>query len=158
MDAFQTQTETQTHGRVTIRKAAWAFTRLALYLLQRGNPKQALDSCAAALALQSDYAPAMLARGRALLAINRSAEALVEFQRAAKLNPLPECRWALADALTITGNRDQAAEVESQITAQTTDDPRTRWATTRRSSLRLLWLIRSHSLSRHLASLIFHRR
>ncbi|HEU4796082.1 MAG TPA: hypothetical protein VFT02_10660, partial [Pyrinomonadaceae bacterium] len=44
---------------------------------------------------------------------------------AAKLNPLPEYQWALADALNITGNRDRAAEVESQITAQATEDART---------------------------------
>lgn len=105
--------------------AAWAFTRLALYQLQRGATKQALESCAAALSLQSSYAPAMLARGRALLALNRSADAVVEFQQAAKLNPLPEYQWALADALNITGNRDRAAEVESQITAQATEDART---------------------------------
>ena len=105
--------------------AAWAFTRLALYQLQRGATRQALESCDAALTLQSDYAPALLARGRVLLAINRSADALVELQRAAKLNPLPEYQWALADALTIAGNREQAAEVESQLTARSSEDPRT---------------------------------
>src|SRR6185369_12856283 len=70
--------------------AAWAFTRLALYQLQRGAIKQALESCDAALSVQSDYAPAMFARGRTLLAMNRTDEALVELQRAAKLSPLPE--------------------------------------------------------------------
>lgn len=105
--------------------AAWAFTRLALYQLQHGTTKQALESCAAALALQSDYAPAMLARGRILWAVNRPADALVDLERAAKLNPLPEYQWTLADALTIAGNRDQAAAVESQLTARSTEDPRT---------------------------------
>lgn len=104
--------------------AAWAYTRLALYQLQRGNMKQALDSCAEALTLQSDYAQGMLVRGRILLAANRSAEAVVELQRAASLNPLPEYQWALADALIAAGNRDQAAEVESQI-ARSSEDPRT---------------------------------
>ena len=105
--------------------AAWAFTRLALYQLQGGTTKQAFASCDAALTLQSDYAPAMLARGRILLAENRSAEAIVELQRAAQLNPLPEYQWTLADALTVGGNRDQAAEVESQLSARSTEDPRT---------------------------------
>lgn len=105
--------------------AAWAFTRLALYQLQQDATKQALDSCAAALELQSDYAPAMLARGRTLLALNRSADALVEFQRAARLNPLPEYQWALADVLALTGNRDHAAEVESKLAASSPEDPRT---------------------------------
>jgi tetratricopeptide (TPR) repeat protein len=81
--------------------AAWAFTRLARYQLQRGATKQALQSCDAALSLQSDYAPAMLTRGRTLLAMNRAPEALVELQRAAKLNPLPEYQSALEDALNV---------------------------------------------------------
>jgi len=106
--------------------AAWAFTRLALYQLQRGATKQALQACDAALSLQNDYAPAMLARGRTLLAVNRPADALVELQRAAKLNPLPEYQWALADALTIAGDKDQATQIESQIADRSnTEDPRT---------------------------------
>jgi tetratricopeptide (TPR) repeat protein len=105
---------------------AWAYTRLALYQLQRGATKQALESCAAALSLQSDYAPAMLARGRVLLTVNRSADAVVEFQCAAKLNPLPEYEWNLADALYLAGDRAQAAGVESQIAARSDgEDPRT---------------------------------
>ena len=92
--------------------AAWAYTRLSLYQLQQGAAKQALDSCDAALALQRDYAPAMFARGRMLLALHRPADAVVELQRAAELNPLPEYQWALADALTLTGNRERAKRVE----------------------------------------------
>lgn len=101
--------------------AAWAYTRLSLYQLQQGATKQALESCSAGLALRNDYAPALLARGRILLALRRPDDAVVELQRAAKLNPLPEYQWALADALALTGDRDRAKEVESQITAE---DPR----------------------------------
>jgi tetratricopeptide (TPR) repeat protein len=104
---------------------AWAFTRLALYQQQRGATKQALQTCDTALSLQSDYAPAMLARGRSLLALNRSADALVEFERAAKLNSLPDYQWALADVLRLAGQDDRAAEVDSQIAARATEDPRT---------------------------------
>lgn len=96
--------------------AAWVFTRLALYQLQRGAMKPALESCDAALSLQSDYAPAMFARGRTLLAMNRASEALVELQRAAKLNPLPEYQWALEDALHIQSHI---------VTRSVTEDPRT---------------------------------
>ena len=103
--------------------SAWAFTRLALYQLQRGATNQSLNSCNAALALQTDYAPAILARGRTLLALNRSADALVDLQRAAKLNPLPEYQWALADVLNRTGDRTQAAELESQLD-RSAEDPR----------------------------------
>jgi len=105
--------------------AAWAYTRLSLYRLQQGATKQALKSCSAGLALQPDYAPALLARGRILLALHRPADAVVELERAAKLNPLPEYQWALADALALTGDRDRAREVESQIIKRgTTEDPR----------------------------------
>jgi tetratricopeptide (TPR) repeat protein len=105
--------------------AAWAFTRLALYQLQRGAAKQAMQSCDAALALQSDYAPAMLARGRILLSLNRTSQAVVELRRAVNLNSLPEYQWALSDALTVTGDRNQAAELESQIVQRSAEDPRT---------------------------------
>jgi tetratricopeptide (TPR) repeat protein len=105
--------------------AAWAYTRLSLYQLQQGATKQALESCGAALSLQSDYAPAMLARGRILLTLDHPADAVVELQRAAELNPLPEYQWALADALALTGDRDRAKEVESQIFERgATEDPR----------------------------------
>jgi Tfp pilus assembly protein PilF len=94
--------------------AAWAFTRLALYQLQRGATKQALESCDTALSLQNDYAPAMLARGRTLLAMNRASEALVELRRAAKLNPLPDYQWALEDVIN-----------SPVVTRSNTEDPRT---------------------------------
>jgi len=101
---------------------AWAYTRLSLYQLQQGGTKQALESCSAALDLQSDYAPAMLARGRILLALRRPGDAVVDLQHAAELNPLPEYQWALADALALTGDRDHALAVASKISA--TEDPR----------------------------------
>jgi tetratricopeptide (TPR) repeat protein len=105
--------------------AAWVYTRLSLYQLQQGATKQALDSCSAALALKNDYAPALFARGRVLLALHHPIDAVVELQRAAELNPLPEYQWALADALVLTGDRDHAKQVESQIIARgATEDPR----------------------------------
>lgn len=105
--------------------AAWAYTRLSLYQLQRGATKDSLDSCSAALSLKSDYAPAMFARGRVLLALHRPIDAVVELQRAAELNPLPEYQWALADALVLTGDRGRAKQVESQIIERgATEDPR----------------------------------
>ena len=94
--------------------AAWAYTRLSLYQLQQGATKQALGSCSAALTLLPDYAPAMLARGRILLALHRPSEAVVELQHAARLNPLPEYQWALADALVLTGDRERAKEVRRE--------------------------------------------
>jgi tetratricopeptide (TPR) repeat protein len=104
---------------------AWAFTRRALYQLQSGATTDALQSCAAALSMQGNYAPALLVRGRILLVINRTAAAVVELQRAAELNPLPEYRWAFAEALTVAGDRREAAKSEAQIAASANEDPRT---------------------------------
>jgi tetratricopeptide (TPR) repeat protein len=105
--------------------SAWAFTRQALYQFQRGETTNALASCAAALSLQSDYAPALFARGRVLLAVDRAADAVVELQRAVELNPLPEYKWTLADALTLAGDREQSARIESHLAESLTEDPRT---------------------------------
>ena len=102
---------------------AWAFNRLALYQLQLGVVQQAMDSCDAALSLQADYAPAVLTKARILLASKRTAEALVQFKRAAELNPLPEYQWALADIMHMTDSVS-ANEVEAQIN-QSSEDPRT---------------------------------
>ena len=105
--------------------AAWAYTRLSLYQLQQGATKQALESCSAGLALQPDYAPALLARGRIFLALHRPTDAVVELEHAAKLNPLPEYQWALADALALTGDSDRAKQIESQIIEHgAKEDPR----------------------------------
>ena len=105
--------------------AGWAYTRLSLYQLQQGATQQALDSCSAALALKSDYAPAMFAQGRVLLALRRPIDAVTVLQRAAELNPLPEYQWALADALALTGDLERARQVESQIINRgASEDPR----------------------------------
>src|SRR5262249_54404051 len=62
---------------------------------------------------------------RILLASHRPADAVVDLQRAAELNPLPEYQWALADALALTGDRDRAQQVESKIIELgATEDPR----------------------------------
>ncbi|HEU4835946.1 MAG TPA: hypothetical protein VFS90_16080 [Pyrinomonadaceae bacterium] len=106
--------------------AAWAYTRLSLYQLQQGAMKPALESCSAALSLQSEYAPALLARGRVLLALQRPADAVVPLGRAAELNPLPEYQWVLADALALAGDHEGAKEVELKIVKRgATEDPRT---------------------------------
>jgi len=102
---------------------AWAFNRLALYQLELGVIPQAMHSCEAALSLQADYAPAVLTKARILLASKKTDEALVQFERAAELNPLPEYQWALADVMHMT-NSVRANEVEGQIN-QSSEDPRT---------------------------------
>lgn len=104
--------------------AAWVFTRLAFYQLQQGAAKQALHSCDVALTLENDYAPALFARARILLALKSPSEALASFDRAAKLNPLPEFQWAVADMLRSTGDSTAASRLETQL-SKATEDPRT---------------------------------
>jgi tetratricopeptide (TPR) repeat protein len=106
--------------------AAWANTKLALFELQAGNTKMAQEACEAALDFRGDYAPALLARGRILLAGNKNAEAVKALQRAADLNPLPEYQWILADALRATERTEEADAVEAEIVRiGAVSDPRT---------------------------------
>jgi tetratricopeptide (TPR) repeat protein len=105
---------------------AWAYTRLALYELQRGRLNAAGHATDAALSFQPDYPAAFLARGRMLLALDRSAEAVETLSRAARLNPSPEYQWALADALRRRGLNQQAEVVERDlVTRGAESDPRT---------------------------------
>jgi tetratricopeptide (TPR) repeat protein len=106
--------------------AAWTHTRLALYGLQAGDTRSAETACQAALQLQSDYAPALLAKGRVLLAEGKSGEAVDHLKRAADLNPLPEYQWTLADALRAEKRADEARVVEADLKARgAASDPRT---------------------------------
>jgi tetratricopeptide (TPR) repeat protein len=105
---------------------AWAYTRLAGYELQRGDLDQATRATDAALSFQPDYAAALLARGRVLLALNQLSEAIPVLERSASLNPLPEYQWALSDALRRQGRQSQASSAERQLMDHgAATDPRT---------------------------------
>lgn len=106
--------------------AAWVATKLALYSLQANDLAQAREACEETLQQLPNYAPALLARGRVLLAEGRTAAALPSLQQAAKLNPLPEYQWALADALRAEGRTDEAQQVETELKAKgASEDQRT---------------------------------
>jgi tetratricopeptide (TPR) repeat protein len=106
--------------------SAWAYTRLALYELQTGSVKNADLACQAALRLQNDYAPAMIARSRILLAQNRNNEAAQLMRKAASINPLPEYKWVLAESLRAGGHVDEAHVVEEELMQRgSAEDPRT---------------------------------
>ena len=132
----------QASGNGDVEASAWAWSKLALYELQAGQLKQAAASCELALELQPGYAPALLAKGRVLLAERKFNEAVLPLQRAAEKNPLPEYRWTLADALraagrndaftldalawaqTAAGHHDQAWQTMQQVLAVGTNDAR----------------------------------
>lgn len=116
----------QASGNGDAEASAWAWSKLALYELQAGQLKQAAASCELALELQPGYAPALLAKGRILLAEQKFSEAVMPLQRAAEKNPLPEYRWTLADALRAAGRNEDAQKIESGLVANgQKDDPRT---------------------------------
>lgn len=91
--------------------AAWAYVRLALYDWQAGHVSQASNHLEVALALQPEYPPALLTRGRLLLADGNAAAAVAPLTRAAQLNPLPEYQWVLSDALRAAGRAEDAQAV-----------------------------------------------
>lgn len=116
----------QASGNGDAEASAWAWSKVALYELQAGQLKQAAASSELALELQPGYAPALLAKGRVLLAENKFNEAVLPLERAAEKNPLPEYRWTLADALRVAGRNDEAQKVETALNANgEKDDPRT---------------------------------
>ena len=105
---------------------AWVASRLSAYWLEAGDTARALGGAEAALRQAGDYPPGLLAEGRVLLALGRKTEALPVLERAARLNPLPEYRWWLADALRAAGRPAEARQVEAALIASgEVDDPRT---------------------------------
>jgi tetratricopeptide (TPR) repeat protein len=105
---------------------AWAYTRLGIYSLQAGRLDIAERSAWFALQYVNDYPPALLLRGRVLLAQSRTSVAIESLQQAATLNPLPEFQWILADALREAGKTQAAEEVENKlVSAGDVNDPRT---------------------------------
>lgn len=105
---------------------AWGYSRLALYRLQDGSPRQAWQFTDAALAYVKDYALALLVRGRTLLAEGKYEQAVEPLKQAASANPLPEYQWALADALEAAKRREEARRVEEELRRTgASNDPRT---------------------------------
>ncbi len=106
--------------------AAWVNTRLAGYEFQLGDEAEAERVCEIGLGFRKDYPPALLLRGRMLLAQKKKAAAVDVLDRAAELNPLPEYQWTLAEALRADGREEQAQRVESELRQRGSfADPRT---------------------------------
>jgi tetratricopeptide (TPR) repeat protein len=113
-------------GSREAESAAWMHTRLGFYHLASGEAALADEACAAALRLQTDYAPALLLQGRAHLAVGEGAEAVEPLQRAVRFNPLPEYQWALAEALFESGSVNEAHKVQAELRKHGAErDPRT---------------------------------
>jgi tetratricopeptide (TPR) repeat protein len=106
--------------------AAWVCTRLALLQFQSGRDDEARSAIDAALLIRPNYPPALLLRGRMLLAGKQADEAVAALQTAAKANPLPEYQWALAEGLRAAGREPEATKVEARLQISgAANDPRT---------------------------------
>lgn len=106
--------------------SAWAWTRLAAYELQGGRLGEAANAADTALRHQPDYAAALLMQGRTLLARKEVTAAIDVLRRAARLNPLPEYQWMLADALRLQDLDNEAEAVERDLMSSgAAADPRT---------------------------------
>jgi tetratricopeptide (TPR) repeat protein len=132
--------------------AAWAYSRLALYELQRGQLAEATRMAEASLRYLPDYAAALLMRGRIELAQRRNDDAVRTLERAARLHPIPEYQWTLADALRQQQRTDEAAAIEQQLTSQGAfEDPRTLalyLSTRREASVKAIDLARRELVNR----------
>jgi tetratricopeptide (TPR) repeat protein len=105
---------------------AWAYTRLGLYEFQAGEVQRAANAAETALQFTGSYAPALLLRGRILLAQGKGVEAVDTLQRAAALTELPEYQWTLADALLDCAQSQAAIAVENSLCQRgASADPRT---------------------------------
>ncbi len=105
---------------------AWTTTRLATFEFQVGQTALAEKANDAGLAAFPAYAPALLLRGKMLLAAGNATAAIEPLKKAADANPLPEPRWTLAEALRESGEIAEAEKVETLIRSRgERDDPRT---------------------------------
>ncbi len=105
---------------------AWVCVRLAFYQFEAGDNAGAERSYNLALTYCPDYPPALLLRGRMLLAKNDPAGAVEKLLVAAHTNPLPEYEWTLAEALRTAGRIGEATDVELRIRREgMAADPRT---------------------------------
>jgi tetratricopeptide (TPR) repeat protein len=94
---------------------AWAYTRLGSYKFQAGDMDAAAKSANIALQFMENCAPALLLRGRILLAQHKASAAIESLRQATALAWLPEYQWALADALRETGDSQAAEAVEGRL-------------------------------------------
>jgi len=95
----------------TPESAAWVRVRLALLLMQIDELSAADAVLDRTLVLQPGYPPALHAAGRLRLAQNRIRDAIPLLQRAVQVDPLPEFRWTLYEALRVAG-QDSAANTQ----------------------------------------------
>jgi tetratricopeptide (TPR) repeat protein len=114
------------HAGQNTSSLSWALTRLAEYEFQSGDINNSLNYLAL-LHKNSVYAPALLLQGCIKMAQGLYKQAVEVLSHAVQLNPLPEYRWALLEALSGTDATQQIRdELEHQLARNgETEDRRT---------------------------------
>ena len=106
----------RSHAGKNNNSLAWTLTRIADYQFQSGRIDFGLKYINAVLRKQPDYAPALLVQGRIKMALGLNEKAVAIFSRALELNPLPEYRWELIEALSNDdGTQETRAKLELKL-------------------------------------------
>ncbi len=103
------------HGSRVSESAAWSQVRLAMYVFQSGQLQAAEQLIRKTLATHDNYAPALLALGRFMLAQDDQEQAVQLLTKAEQINPLPEYQWLLIEALRNNGQTQDALAVETRL-------------------------------------------
>jgi tetratricopeptide (TPR) repeat protein len=98
-----------------VETRAWILCRASGVHLEAGDIGRARAAAERADSLLADYSPALLARGRALLAAGDATAAAAVLTQAEQLQPLPEYQWWLAEALRMAGRLEDALAVEQRL-------------------------------------------
>ncbi|MFD7322711.1 tetratricopeptide repeat protein [Streptomyces sp. NPDC059875] len=88
-DATAAASDAVAQAETEVEKAA-ALARLGDLAWERGEPEEALAQHGSALGLVKDHGPSLAGRARALVALGRTDEAIVDYRAALARLPLPE--------------------------------------------------------------------
>lgn len=94
---------------------AWAFVQVAAFDFSGGRYESAEAVSTRALEWVPEYAPGLVARGRARLALGKGELAVEDLERALELRPLPEPAWLLGDAYEYLGDSAKAALAHARV-------------------------------------------
>jgi tetratricopeptide (TPR) repeat protein len=104
---------------------AWMLTQSAMLFWHKGDYDGADAGFSLALQGASDFAPALVGRGRVLLAKGDAKRAADLLSRALRESPLSETAWLLGDAQTLAGDDAAAKAAYARVEKEGQADPRT---------------------------------
>lgn len=128
------------HAKQTVRNAldagraakrdpepgAWVLVQAAMIFWHEGDYEGADAGFDKALERISEYAPALVGKGRVAMANGDAAKAADYFRRAYETSPLPETAWLLGDAKKAAGDAEGAARAYANVEKDgRRTDPRT---------------------------------